>query len=122
MRILSRVCAVFNDRTGKQIHRVYPKDLLVMHDAPDSIKEDPLFNILLADKSLEVIPENDKKKQKKLENDPTEGVDASGKSIDIPEVPVEKEAGESDAKEAEEETTVKAETEAKAKSGSKARK
>jgi len=117
MRILSRVCAIFKDRNGNEIHRITRNDLMVMHDAPDAIRQDPLFNLLVADRSLEVIPEGNKKKEKQLENDPTAGIDASGKSADIPETSAEKEAESGDAG-----AEAEGEGSTKAKGGSKSKK
>ena len=50
---------------------------LTFQEAPESIKEDPLFRMLVSDGSLEaaVTPE----RQKQLDADPLEGIDAEGK-------------------------------------------
>ena len=80
MFILSRVCAEFHDRHGNVIHRISRNDLLTFREAPDAIQEDPLFQLLLADGSIETPPK-DAKEKKKLENDPTAGADASGRRI-----------------------------------------
>ena len=47
MLILSRVCAEFRDRTGAVIHRVTPETRLSFREAPDAIREDPLFRMLV---------------------------------------------------------------------------
>ena len=43
MLILSRVCAEFRDRSGAVIHRVTPETRLTFREAPEAIREDPLF-------------------------------------------------------------------------------
>ena len=68
MVILSRVCADFYDKNGVLLHRITRRDLGNFRIAPDSIKQDPLFDMLLSDGSLEAPV--DKATQKKLENDP----------------------------------------------------
>jgi homoserine dehydrogenase len=50
MLILSRVCADFRDRAGNIVHRVTPVNRLTFHEAPDSIREDPLFRLLVNDR------------------------------------------------------------------------
>ena len=79
MLILSRVCADFHDKSGKTIHRITPANRLLFHEAPEAIREDPLFRMLSADGSLEaaVAPA----RQKKLEAEPQKDTDASGKKI-----------------------------------------
>ena len=68
MMILSRVCAEFRDRTGAVIHRVTPADRLTFREAPEAIREDPLFRMLLEEGALEaaITPA----RMKKLEDDP----------------------------------------------------
>ena len=68
MLILSRVCAEFRDRNGTIIHRVTPETRLTFQEAPEAIREDPLFRMLLDDRSIEVSDNGPRKKQ--LENDP----------------------------------------------------
>ena len=68
MLILSRVCAEFRDRSGTVIYRVTPETRLTFREAPEAIREDPLFRMLLAERSLEVSDNGPRKKQ--LENDP----------------------------------------------------
>ena len=77
MLVLSRVCAEFRDHTGAVVHRVTPETRLMFQEAPESIREDPLFRMLVSDGSLEaaVTPE----RQKQLDADPLEGIDAEGK-------------------------------------------
>lgn len=77
MLILSRVCAEFRNRAGAVIYRVTPQTRLTFQEAPEEIKEDPLFGMLLHDGSLEagVTPV----RQKELEADPLKETDASGR-------------------------------------------
>ena len=79
MLILSRVCADFRDRKGELVHRVTPLNRLTFHEAPESIREDPLFQLLVNEGSLEaaVTPV----KQKELEAEPLRGADAAGRRI-----------------------------------------
>ena len=67
-RLISRVCAEFHDNAGTVLFAIRPADRLRLIDAPDSIRQDPLYDMLLHDGSIEV-PYN-KDEQKKLENDP----------------------------------------------------
>ena len=77
MLILSRVCAEFRDRTGAVLYRVTPETRLTFREAPEAIREDPLFQMLIREGSLEaaVTPE----RQKQLEAEPLRGTDASGR-------------------------------------------
>ena len=77
MLILSRVCADFHNRKGELVHRVTPAARLTFHEAPESIREDPLFQMLVDEGSLEAAATPVRKKQ--LEADPLEGADASGR-------------------------------------------
>ena len=77
MLILSRVCAEFKDKNRNVIHRVTPAMLGLFHDAPDAIREDLLFKMLMADGSIKT-PE-DARKDRNLENDPMKGATADGK-------------------------------------------
>ena len=77
MLVLSRVCAEFRDRAGNVIHRVTPATSLTFHEAPEAVREDPLFRLLLEEGSLEAA--ESPSRRKKLEADPLEGADASGR-------------------------------------------
>ena len=68
MLILSRVCAEFHDRSGAAVFTVTPSMRLTFVEAPESIREDPLFQMLINDRSIEVSDNIVRKKQ--LENDP----------------------------------------------------
>ena len=76
MLLLSRVCAEFRDRTGAVLFAVTPETRLTFQEAPESIRQDPLFGMLLGDHSIEVT--EDKNKKKALEYDPV---------VSLPEVP-----------------------------------
>ena len=82
MLVLSRVCAEFHDHTGAVVHRVTPETRLTFREAPESIREDPLFRMLINDDSLEAAPSAAQKKQ--LEAEPLEGVNAEGRRIAAP--------------------------------------
>ena len=77
MLILSRVCAEFRDHTGAVVHRVTPETRLSFREAPESIREDPLFRMLVDEGSLEasVTP----LRRKELEADPLAEADAAGR-------------------------------------------
>ena len=68
MLILSRVCAEFHDAAGAVIFTVTPQTRLTFQEAPEAIREDPLFHMLLNDRSIEVSDNGPRKRQ--LENDP----------------------------------------------------
>ena len=86
MKILSRVCAEFCDKNGDPIYRITPADRLVYKDdAPEAIRGDLLFQMLVADGSIEVIETVEQRK--KLESDPTEGTTADGKKAAEPAKP-----------------------------------
>ena len=79
MLILSRVCAEFHDKSGAVIHRITPAMLGLFHDAPEALKGDLLFEMLVADGSIK-RPE-DAKTDRNLEQDPMKGATADGKEI-----------------------------------------
>ena len=100
MLILARVCADFYDRNRNLLHRILPVHLGTFHEAPDSIRQDPLFHMLLNDGSLE-LPTT-REKQKQLENDPMKKPGKTGSAKEEPaetaEMPAPKEADASGAK------------------------
>ena len=79
MLILSRVCADFYDRNNHLLHRITSHDLGDFRYAPDTIQEDPLFQMLVDDGSIK-FPADDAK-DKALEQDPYAGATAEGKDI-----------------------------------------
>ena len=79
MLILSRVCAEFHDKSGAVIHRITPAMVGLFHDAPDAIRGDLLFDMLLKDGSIKTP--DDAKKDRNLENDPMAGAMADGREI-----------------------------------------
>ena len=87
MLILSRVCADFYNRKGELVHRITPANRLTFHEAPETIREDPLFRMLLDEGALEasVTPVQ----QKQLEDDPAEGTDAAGRKRSPAKKPAE---------------------------------
>ena len=68
MLILSRVCAEFHDRSGAVLFTVTPQTRLTFQEAPDAIRQDPLFGMLLEERSIEVSDNGPRKRQ--LENNP----------------------------------------------------
>ena len=79
MLILARVCADFYDRNRNLLHRILPVHLGTFHEAPDSIRQDPLFQMLVDDGSIKYPA--DAAKDRALEQDPYAGADATGKDI-----------------------------------------
>ena len=77
MLILARVCADFYDRNRNLLHRILPVHLGTFHEAPDSIRQDPLFQMLVDDGSIKYPA--DAAKDRALEQDPYAGADATGK-------------------------------------------
>ena len=77
MLILSHVCVDFHDAAYNTIFRITPAQLNTLIDAPDAIRKDPLFDLMVAEGSLRAnLSLSD---QRQLENDPTAGVTAEGK-------------------------------------------
>lgn len=77
MLILSRVCAEFRDGSGAVVFRVTPATRLSFQEAPESIREDPLFQLLLKDGSVEAVVSAESKKR--LEAEPLKGTDPAGR-------------------------------------------
>ena len=77
MLLLSRVCAEFSDRKGRVIFSVGPRQLLSFLEAPEEIRQDPLFDLLLKDGSMEAV--QSVLHRKALEDDPVKGMTAEGK-------------------------------------------
>ncbi len=78
MLIIPYVCAEFRDRNGNTLFRITPGMLKGMQEAPDSIKQDLLFDLLVADGSIRT-PET-AAQRKLLEQDPMTGMAATGKT------------------------------------------
>ena len=76
MRMICRVAAEFRAPNRELIFEVKPWDRLVILDVPDKIKETLMFRMLLADGAIDVIEKA--ADQKKLENNPVQGVFADG--------------------------------------------
>ncbi len=70
MLILSRVCAEFHDKSGAKIFTVTPETRLTFQEAPDAIREDPLFALLRNDRSIEVTEDAPRKKAPEAEAEP----------------------------------------------------
>ena len=82
MLILSRVCAEFRDRTGAVIYRVTPDTRLTFREAPEAIREDPLFDMLVNEGALEAAVTA--AHRRRLESDPLDGADAAGRKETAP--------------------------------------
>ena len=95
MRIVSRVAAAFYRPDRTKIYEITARDMLVILDAPDEIRRDPLFDLMVREGSLQVI--NSADTQKMVELDPKQGTNAEGRKITVPdpepENPAEPEAG-----------------------------
>ena len=83
MLILSRVCADFYS-AGKKIFSVTPSTMNTFVEAPEEIRADPLFRMMIDEGSLTAGITEAKKRA--LENDPMAGHDASGEKL-RPEAP-----------------------------------
>ena len=83
MRIVSRVAAAFYRPDQTQIFEVTARDLLVILEAPDEIRRDPLFDMLVKEGSLEAISSGDQ--QKELEKNPVQDANAEGRKITVPD-------------------------------------
>ena len=81
MLILARVCADFYDKNRNLLHRITPRDLGTFHEAPDSIQQDPLFQMLVDDGSIKYPA--DAAKDRALEQDPFAGATADGRDIEV---------------------------------------
>ena len=77
MLIIPYVCAEFRDPAGNRIFRITPDMLRSMTEVPDSIRQDRLFDLLVADGSIKT-PET-AAQRKLLEQEPMLGMEASGK-------------------------------------------
>jgi len=69
----------FYDSRRNLLFRITPHDLGLFVDAPESVKENPLFRMLVDDGSIK-FPE-DARSVRTLENDPMAGATADGKEI-----------------------------------------
>lgn len=96
MTILSRVCAEFHDPQGNVICTITPANRFKPLEVPDAIARDPLFQLLVADHSLEAVVSA--AQMKTLENDPIQGTNAEGKApapATVPEISAEGKASAS---------------------------
>ena len=77
MLILARVCADFHDKNRNLLHRIAPRDLNLFREVPESIQQDPLFQMLVDDGSIKFPA--DAAKDKALEQDPFAGTTPDGR-------------------------------------------
>ena len=113
MLILARVCADFYDKNRNLLHRITPRDLNLFREVPESIQQDPLFQMLVDDGSIKYPA--DAAKDRALEQDPFAGTTPDGREI-RPKVETKPEAETKLKAETKPKTTAKApvKTEAKA--------
>ena len=95
MLIIPYVCADFHDKAGNRIFRITADMLRGMQDVPEAIRQDMLFDFLVADGSIKT-PEN-AAQRKLLEQEPMLGMSADGKEIK-PEKPGKETKGKADVK------------------------
>ena len=79
MTIIPYVCAEFRDSKGNTLFTIRPDMLRGLHEVPESIRQDPLFGMLVRDGSI-CTPEITAQK-KRLEQDPMFGITAEGRRI-----------------------------------------
>ncbi len=79
MLIIPYVCADFRDKAGNRIFRITADMLRTMQGVPEAIKQDLLFDMLVADGSIKT-PET-VAQRKLLEQDPMIGMNAEGKRV-----------------------------------------
>ena len=82
MLLISHVAAEFRDRNGNTLYTIRGSQRNTFLAVPDTIRQDPLFDLLLQDGSID-IPET-ALKTAALENDPTEGITPDGKKAKVP--------------------------------------
>ena len=79
MLIIPYVCADFRDKKGNSIFRITADMLRTIQTVPDAIRQDLLFDMLVADGSIKT-PETEAQK-KLLEQEPMLEMRADGKSV-----------------------------------------
>lgn len=90
MRIVCKVAAEFRDDTGSVIFTIRPDQRLMILDAPEAIRQDPLFDWMVTDGTLNIAGFTATLKE--LENDPVHAgtpEPAEEKKIEIAEKSVE---------------------------------
>jgi len=75
--VICRVCAEFHDRHGIIVFQVRAQDLGKVIEAPEAIREDPLFKMLKDEGSLDVP--GSKQEMKEIEDDPMKDHGADGR-------------------------------------------
>jgi len=79
MLIIAHVCAEFHDPSGKTIFTITPDKFNSFLEAPEEIRQDPLYAMLAADGSIEDARSAERKRA--MEADPNAGIDQEGKKI-----------------------------------------
>ena len=60
MTITARACAEFHDKSGKILYRIDPGHLYqIIENVPESIKQDPLFAMMVREKTISFTDEKD---------------------------------------------------------------
>ena len=78
--IICRVCAEFHDKHGIIVFQVRAQDLGKVIEAPEAIREDPLFKMLKDEGSLDVP--GSKQEMKEIEDDPMKDHGADGRKTE----------------------------------------
>ena len=91
MTVLSHVSVDFTDKHHNILFSVPPRLIDCVLTAPDEIQQDPIFDLLLADGSLEAVRSVARKKA--LENAPAADVTVEGKKPKAAKAPA---AGKAD--------------------------
>jgi len=78
MTIIAHVCAEFTDSHRNPIYTITSAMLNdVLYNVPEAIREDPLFDMLVADGSLKAVETAEDRKA--AEKDPLAGITAEGR-------------------------------------------
>ena len=80
MVIVPYVCAEFHNPDNGSIHKIRPDELKNITQAPDWIRGELLFDMLVRDGSIKIPETAGQKKQ--LEQDPMIGMAATGKTVE----------------------------------------
>ncbi len=75
--MISYVCADFYNKKNERVFQVRPADIREFLYPPESIKEDPLYQMLLNDGSIAIA--NTEEEKKTLEKNMMIGIDAAGR-------------------------------------------
>ena len=86
MEITSKVCAEFRDREGTVIFRIDEEMRRgIIHDVPETVKEDRLFQMLVKDGSIDVFGSEKKAPENQPNTRANEGKRTEAKSSAAPD-------------------------------------